>query len=144
MIVDAVLRWLRLNRDWLLVFDNMDDLTLAEPFFPTAGPGHILFTTRAHALGSLAPRLEISGMDAETGALLLLRRAELLPLQAGLDRAANQDRDLACHISGELDGLPLALDQAGAYIKETHGTLAQYLFFYQQRRAELLKLRGAA
>jgi tetratricopeptide (TPR) repeat protein len=41
-----------------------------------------------------------------------------------------------------LGGLPLALDQAGAYIEETNCGLAHYLSLYQTRRATLLKRRG--
>ncbi len=78
IIVQAVLRWLRLHSDWLLIYDNIDDLSLAGPFLPKAGAGHLLFTTRAHALGGLAQRLDIQQMDPEIGALLLLRRASLL------------------------------------------------------------------
>ena len=142
MIVEAVLRWLRRHTRWLLIFDNMDDLALARQFLPSAGPGHIIFTTRAHAVEGFA-RLEIAQMDVETGALLLLRRAELLPLHTLLSKASRQDHDLACSISHKLDGLPLALDQAGAYIKETPSTLARYLNLYQQRSADLLRIRGA-
>lgn len=142
IVVEAVLRWLRLHARWLLIFDNMDDFALAEPFLPTAGPGHIIFTTRARAFGNFAQRLEILQMDPETGALLLLRRASLIPIQAMLSRAVKEERDLACDISRVLDGLPLALDQAGAYVKETPSTLVQYLRLYQQRREDLLKIRG--
>ena len=45
-------------------------------------------------------------------------------------------------ISQELGGLPLALDQAGAYIEETQCSLADYLQFYRTQRADLLKARG--
>lgn len=41
-----------------------------------------------------------------------------------------------------MDGLPLALDQAGAYIERTQCTLAAYLETYQQRHTELLRQRG--
>ena len=34
IIVQAVLRWLRLHPDWLLIYNNMDDLSVAEPFSP--------------------------------------------------------------------------------------------------------------
>src|SRR6266699_1740708 len=37
IIVQAVLRWLRLHTDWLLIYDNIDDLSIAEPFLPKAG-----------------------------------------------------------------------------------------------------------
>src|SRR5262249_30684153 len=36
MIVQAVLCWFRLHSDWLLIYDNIDDLSIAEPFLPKA------------------------------------------------------------------------------------------------------------
>src|SRR5262249_10561280 len=41
-----------------------------------------------------------------------------------------------------LGGLPLALDQAGAYIEETHESLLHYPTLYQTKRKELLERRG--
>ncbi|HET8910998.1 MAG TPA: XRE family transcriptional regulator, partial [Ktedonobacteraceae bacterium] len=54
IIVAAVLRWLRHNSNWLLIFDNMDNPSVAEPFVPKTGNGHLLITTRAKALNQLA------------------------------------------------------------------------------------------
>lgn len=142
IIVAAVLRWLRQNSHWLLIFDNMDDLSIAEPFLPKAGPGHILFTTRAHSFTEIAQCLEVQQMEPETGALLLLRRASIIHLQALLDTATKNERDIARAVSQELDGLPLALDQAGAYIKETPYPLSDYLSLYLERRSYLLQIRG--
>ena len=48
----------------------------------------------------------------------------------------------AARISNEVAGLPLALDQAGAFIEETPSTPAEYLNFYQTEGARLRKLRG--
>ena len=115
IIVEAVLRWLRTHPDWLLIYDNMDDLSITESFLPKAGLGHLLFTTRAHALSGLAQRLDIQKMEPETGALLILHRASLLTLKDSLDMANPDERRIACAVSQELDGLPLALDQAGAH-----------------------------
>jgi hypothetical protein len=42
----------------------------------------------------------------------------------------------------EVDGLPLALDQAGAYIDETHTSLPGYLTLYRAQHARLLASRG--
>jgi tetratricopeptide (TPR) repeat protein len=42
----------------------------------------------------------------------------------------------------ELGGLPLALDQAGAYIEETGSTIASYLKLYRERQSALLSRRG--
>ena len=142
IVVQAVLRWLRAHSDWLLIYDNIDDLSIAEPFLPKAGAGHLLFTTRAHALGGLAQRLDIQQMEPDIGALLLLRRASLLALQATLSMANPDDQSIALAISHELDGLPLALDQAGAYVKETPCSLEDYLASYRIRRQDLLQTRG--
>lgn len=142
LIVAAVLNWLRQHPQWLLIFDNMDDLSMAEPFLPKAGPGHILFTTRAHAFTGIAQSLYIEQMETEVGALLLLRRASILHVQALLEAASRNECDMACAISQELAGLPLALDQAGAFLKETPYPLADYLSLYRQRRSDLLQKRG--
>ncbi len=50
----------------------------------------------------------------------------------------------ARELVGAMDGLPLALDQVGAYIEETPSSLADYLMLYQTRRAALLGQRGIA
>jgi tetratricopeptide (TPR) repeat protein len=52
------------------------------------------------------------------------------------------DRAQARDIVQAMGGLPLALDQAGAYLEETGESLSNYLRIYQQRRAALLKRRG--
>jgi tetratricopeptide (TPR) repeat protein len=142
IVVEAVLRWCRLHTEWLLIFDNVDDLSVVKRFLPE-GTGHTLFTTRSHALGGIAQCLEVQKMEPEIGASLLLRRAAILPLQATLDMATGDDRSLAREISHDLDGLPLALDQAGAYIKETPCSLRDYLARYQGRRQQLLQARGS-
>ncbi len=140
--IQAVMHWLRNNRNWLLIYDNIDDLTLAEPFLPTAYSGHLLLTTRAQSLGNLAQRLDIEKMALDTGSLLLLRRAALIALDARLERATSDEQQYALAISQALNGLPLAIDQAGAYIKEAPCPLARYLTLYQTRRSDLLHARG--
>src|SRR5947207_6131574 len=80
--------------------------------------------------------------DFVTLAVLLLRRAKLLANDATLDQASTQDRSNAEVIVKMVDGLPLALDQAGAYIEEIACGLAAYLDLYQTRRKELLQRRG--
>lgn len=143
LIVEAVIRWLRTQTHWLLIFDNADDLGLVEPFIPLASRGHILLTTRAQALGGIANRLQVDKMLPDRGALLLLRRAGILPLDISLDQAVAADREVSLELAHLMDGLPLALDQAGTYIKETPCPLPAYLDLYQARQADLLKFRGS-
>jgi hypothetical protein len=58
-------------------------------------------------------------MGTEDGCLLLLRRAKLIEIHSSLDTVPEIHRLRAKTIVREMDGLPLALDQAGAYIEET-------------------------
>jgi tetratricopeptide (TPR) repeat protein len=143
IIVEAVLRWLRLHTGWLLIFDNVEDFPVIEPFLPKGGSGHILFTTRVHGLSGFAQRLDVQKMEPDTGALLLLRRAAILPLQGTLKQSTTDDQNVAREIAHVLGGLPLALDQAGAYIKEMPCSLQNYLAQYQVRHQELLQARGS-
>lgn len=140
-IIEAVMRWLRSHTGWLLVLDNIEDVTAAAPFIPLASRGHILLTTRTRALGAIAQRIEIEKMVPEVGALLLLRRAGLLSTQDLLDVTSEANRNDAMTISRLVDGLPLALDQAGAYIKEVACSLSDYIILYQSRSQALLRIR---
>jgi len=130
--VAEVKRWLETSSNWLLILDNADDPVLAKEFLPSEFSGHVLLTTRARALGPIADPLAMQEMPPDEGALLLLRRAKL----------PETNQPLAAQISKELGGLPLALDQAGAFIEETPSTLAEYLALYKSERALLLAERG--
>ncbi len=140
--VQAVKQWLEHHDHWLLIVDNADDLALTEEFLPTAGKGHIILTTRAQAPGTLAERINVEKMDTQEGMLFLLRRAKVLAKEAPLAQASEIDRAASERIVTAMDGLPLALDQAGAYIEETCCSVSAYLSSYRQRQAELLKRRG--
>ncbi|HET8845321.1 MAG TPA: FxSxx-COOH system tetratricopeptide repeat protein, partial [Ktedonobacteraceae bacterium] len=142
VVIAAVKSWLSRNTDWLLILDNADDLTLLPEFLPSSISGHLLFTTRAQAPGRLANRVEIETLDPDNASLLLLRRAGLLTLDASLDQAEPADWQIALQLAHELGYLPLALDQAGAYLEETRCGLQQYLELYRSRRANLLQRRG--
>ncbi len=139
MVVLAVKRWLTEHGDWLLVLDNADDLEMVAEFLPMENQGHIILTTRAQYTGKVARSLELEKMDLEEGILLLLRCANMLRPDAPLAQASREDRANAEAIVREMDGLPLALDQAGAYIEATGCGLSGYFKLYKRHRAELLK-----
>ncbi len=141
VIVQSVKIWLQTHRDWLLILDNADELTVLRDFLPPSLGGHLILTTRATATGRLAHRLEIETLQPEQGALFLLRRSALLAPDAELSQASLQDQKQALQISQELGGLLLALDQAGAYLEETGTDLASYWQIYQQHRTDLLRQR---
>jgi tetratricopeptide (TPR) repeat protein len=99
--------------------------------------------TRAFAVGHLASRIEVDTLPPEQGALFLLRRASLIAPDATMEHVPPQERDLAVQVSQELGGLPLALDQAGAYLEATGTALAAYQHIYQRHRTALLAQRRA-
>ena len=140
--IAAVKQWLTAVTRWLLIFDNIDDLQIIDDFIPYPCRGHVLLTTRTTVSGTLARSIEINSMGAEEGAFFLLRRAKIIALDDSQDNAKEIDYHQARTISQALGGLPLALDQAGAYIEETHCSLLDYLNLYQTRREPLLKWRG--
>jgi hypothetical protein len=120
--VHAVLA--RFPAPWLLVFDNAADPASVTAFLPPAGPGQVLITSQNPNWPGQAVEVPVLAADVA---------AEFLMSRTG-DRDAKAARDLA----GLLGGLPLALEQAAAYIQATGDTLAGYLELFRQRRAELL------
>lgn len=141
-ITNAVKLWLQTHAHWLLILDNADDLEMVHPFLPMLGEGHILLTTRSLATGPSIKGIELEKMQREEGVLFLLRRAKLIDEASTLEDATLGDRGEAEAITQLLDGLPLALDQAGAYIEENRCSLSDYLHLYHLRGASLLRRRG--
>ncbi len=144
IIIAAVKQWLTQQPDWLLILDNVDDIVMVRDFLPDAGNtnGRILFTTRAPSMGTIARCITIEKMNQEEGTLFLLRRAGVLTTDAPPDQVTKVDRAQVEAIVAVVDGLPLALDQAGAYIEETKCRLADYLKLYQTRHKELFRRRS--
>jgi len=147
-VVAAVQRWLSTHSQWLLIVDNVEDLTLLDRWLPAARSGALLLTTRRSTLGTWARGLALAPMEPDEGLLLLLRRAKLLA-SAATDRQVRQfARDhptpysAATTLVETLGGLPLALDQAGAYLEATHCSVADYLALFHTQRAPLLGHRG--
>jgi tetratricopeptide (TPR) repeat protein/transcriptional regulator with XRE-family HTH domain len=141
--IAAVKRWLTVITRWLLILDNADDLHLVKDIIPSPLCGHVLMTTRTSVTGTLASAIEIDPLEDREGAIFLLRRAKLISLDASQgDIPEEDDYCQAVAISQALGGLPLALDQAGAYIEETKCSLSDYFDLYQARREPLLEWRG--
>lgn len=141
-IANAVKQSLDTFSDWLFVLDNADDLAPIADLIPTSNTGHILITSRLRAFGSHATPTFLPELDEQEGATLLLRRARRLAKDAALSVANPEDREAALGLSRKMQGLPLPLDQAGAYIEDVGRTPAQYLDLYERRAADLLTKRG--
>jgi len=110
---------------WMLIFDNASGQEAVQPFLPTAGNGRVLITSQSAAW----PRswaVQVPALDTEVAAGFLV------------NRTGDPDERAATELAEGLGGLPLALEQAAAYIQATGTTLAGYLAVFQDRRAELL------
>jgi tetratricopeptide (TPR) repeat protein len=135
-LIAAVLLWLQTCPEpWLLIFDNADEPTLVQPYLPQQGRGSILLTTRAHAVSWFANPIDVEQMGLMEGTQFLLHRTRRLDV-------SDEERNEAANVVIALDGFPLALDQAGAYIEETECSFRDYLQIYEQYRAILLARRG--
>jgi tetratricopeptide (TPR) repeat protein len=142
-IVAAIMQWLTNHSQWLLIFDNVEDPELVKDVLPATRHGSLLFTSRKQALGLAAKTLNLEQMTVEEGTYFLLRRAKLLTSMASLDCLASTDLALAQEIVSIMNGLPLALDQASAYIEATQCSLSGYLQLFQSSQMRLLDERDS-
>ena len=114
---------------WLLVFDNAIDEASVRRFLPPAGRGRVLITSQ-NAHWRAGQVLDVPVLSADVAAGFLV------------NRTADPDYTAARELAGELGGLPLALEQAAAFIDATGQilgvSLAGYLRLFRQRRAGLL------
>jgi tetratricopeptide (TPR) repeat protein len=147
-VLRAVQRWLDSQEDWLLIADNVEDLDLLETVLPSRRQGAVLLTTRQQAVGLLAQAVQVSPLNQQESVSLLLARARLSRSTApgaaprevsSLETSATRG---ASELVTLLEGLPLAVDQAGAYIEETGCRVMDYLSRYQSQRKHVLARRG--
>jgi Domain of unknown function (DUF4062)/Tetratricopeptide repeat len=110
---------------WLLVFDNAPSWDSVAVFVPPAGRGRVLITSRDQ-IWLPGRALEVPVLDQQVAAEFLANRVGDPGGQAAWD------------LAGELGGLPLALEQAAAYVQASGGSLAGYLAAFRRRRANLL------
>jgi tetratricopeptide (TPR) repeat protein len=134
-VTEAVRRWLEQNEGWLLVLDNADDPGMVKQFLPQQGKGHILLTSRAHAfhtVGILSPR-EVNVLAPDEAREFLLRRT---------GRDANAKSPEADALAKDLGYLPLALEQAAAYVAEIGAGFGNYLAGFRTQGLKLLEKQG--
>jgi hypothetical protein len=140
--IQAIKGWLNDHAQWLLILDNVDDPLLIQDLLPSHPGGHLLLTTRSPVTAAVARSILLPPMEPEEGTLFLLRRSKRLEPAACLYDASAEELKTAERISRLVDGLPLALDQAGGYIEETGCSLSTYLEHYQRSCEELLARRN--
>ena len=119
--------WAELDRTpgWLLVYDNADEPAQLEPFLPAARHGDVIITSRNPAWRRIAHPVAVGP----------LARGESLAYVA----TRTGDRPVEADTLAELLGdLPLALEQACAYIEQTRISLPDYVDLFRRHRDGLL------
>ena len=136
-IVRAVLEWLNGTDGWLLIFDNVDDRSDVAAFLPQRGNGHILITSRESVFQEIgiARALDVVDLDGDEAVRFLLKRT-------ARDESDPQEQVAITELAAELGNLPLALEQAAAYIAETNAAFSDYLSSFRKRRVTLLEKSG--
>ena len=127
---------LRAVPGWLLVFDNADrvediELWLPGGPLPAGIPGHAIVTTRRGGFASMGPVLDLDVIDLPDAVRILRARVPDL------------DQDTAGEIAEEFGRLPLALEQAAAWLDLSQMPGAEYLELLRSRAADL-HARGRA
>lgn len=158
-----ILRWLALegNSRWLLIFDNIDqyspvntatsDVYDIGEFFPTADHGSILLTSQLQRLTELGKSFQLNRLDSKDTMQLLLQSTRLsakdnvgeLKSNPGTKSFNTQIRVIiltlidTLALASRLDGLLLAIVIAGAFMRETGTSIAEYLQYYQESWTDL-------
>ncbi|MFF4901582.1 FxSxx-COOH system tetratricopeptide repeat protein [Streptomyces sp. NPDC001068] len=116
------------TKRWILVFDNADDPEDLAGYMPTAGGGHILVTSRNQSWSDKAQTLPVDVFQRQESVEHLSRRAP------GLSRAE------ADQVAEAVGDLPLAVEQAGAWLAETAMPTAEYLRRLTEETAAVMGL----
>ena len=132
-IAERVLSWLRKEQSWLLVVDNLDDITVTIGYLPENGPHrHTLITTR---------NPNSIGIPAEGVEVLLPNSGESVDLLCALSNvvivANPRESKQAGQIVQELGYLPLAIEQAAAYVREVAGDFTTFLEHYHESQRDV-------
>ena len=115
---------------WLLIFDNADRAADIGPWLPTGPmppgiPGHVIVTTRRGGFAAMGRVLDLDVIGLVDAVRMLRARVP------GLDQETGEQ------IAEELGRLPLALEQAAAWLDRSQMPGQEYLELLRSRGAEL-------
>ncbi len=120
----AAIRWLLEHPGWFMILDNVDEkpaVKAVQELLARIPGGQVLITSRFGDWSKDVEPLELDVLSGEDAKSFLLDRT-----QVRRRVTADDDAD-ASVLSRELDGLALALEQAGAFIERQHCSLGDYL-----------------
>ena len=131
----AVLNWLHTNARWLLILDNVDTEDAQDAvldLLPQLNNGHVLITSRRTTWSETTEQIELDVLSASAAVDFLLDRT------VKKRSATATDGTDAATLARLLGYLPLALEQAGAFIARNAISFADYLQRWQSREQKVL------
>ena len=123
---------IRNRSNCLIVFDNVEDRAAIEALLPESSATlHLLITSRVSHVGF--DPVPINRLPEE-------QSLELLQLESRRSLEKPDDREAALRIARQLEGLPLALELAGAYLRHSRGV--SWTSYADLLEREGIKARG--
>jgi tetratricopeptide (TPR) repeat protein len=125
-VMSAVHAWLETNDNWFLVLDNVEGPDTLQKILPRHLRGRVLITTRYQGWGSRATSLPLTPFRVNEARDFVL------------DRTDESDVESAQKLVTRLGGLPLALEEACAYMDATGRSIGGYLKLFESHHNALL------
>ncbi len=132
----VALAWLGQNDGWLMIIDNADSKEAAESvekLLPQLSQGQVIITSRYMRWGAAVRPRRLGLFEPQEAKRFLLERTK------GRRIETEADEELAEELAAELGYLPLALEQAGAYIAHNGCSMAEYIEEWEDQREKVLK-----
>jgi tetratricopeptide (TPR) repeat protein len=126
-MISSLWRELAAGPRYLIIFDNAHTAFELQRYWPRSGDGHVIVTSRSRVWHTLAPGSQLLPVLGREESITFLRI-----------RTNSRDEDAAARVAERLGYLPLALEQAAAYVDETGTNFADYDQLLQHREREVL------
>jgi tetratricopeptide (TPR) repeat protein len=136
--IASVLRWLREHDRWLVILDNVDTKEAEKAvleILPSFSRGRVLITSRLREWPPSVLRQPLEILSPEEAQRFLLERTAA-DRSRSLDAA--DDAEAARRLAETLGNLPLALEQAAAYVAHHQMSLSGYSEDWQREREQVL------
>ena len=134
--VAAAIRWLREHSGWFLIVDNVDTpeaATEVEGLLQQLDTGHVVVTSRLSQWGHAVEELSLDVISETAATEFLLERTH------GKRQPTTTDEADALTLARDLGRLPLALEQAGAFIAKHGGSFQAYRDRWKEQEAKVLQ-----
>lgn len=135
LVASLVLSWLQEQGSWLLIMDNLEDISVTKGLLPRVAPGKYTFiTTRNGDFRTIPAEGLMIPLLSEDAAVELLRIRSNENVD---DQYSLTDKAHAIEVVKELGYLALAIDQAAAFIRSSC-KLAEFMEIYRSSRKRYL------